>query len=221
MRLVIEDGSGTRSTVPFATDEITVGRAAEGLTVRLGERNVSRRHARFVHAGGTVFVEDLGSRTGTLVNGERISGRRKLRPGDLVQIGDYDVAVLPDDGAEAPGAPPPLPPTPRPYSASAPRAGGEGPGATGSAPGPGGGVAGGVAGGSATPNLPAPVPAIAAAPRRRRTVRATVIAAVVALAVGVGAGWAVGKLFAPAPTPTQSNAHPAPPSPTLRSPARP
>jgi len=67
MKLVIEDGSGTRSTVPFTGDEITVGRAAEGVTFRLGERNVSRRHARFVLAGGTVFVEDLGSATGTRV----------------------------------------------------------------------------------------------------------------------------------------------------------
>jgi predicted component of type VI protein secretion system len=192
MKLVIEDGSGTRSTVPFAADEITVGRAAEGLTFRLGERNVSRRHARFVQAGGTVWVEDLGSQTGTRVNGERISGKRKLRAGDLVQIGDYDVAVLPDDGAEAPGAPPPLPVTPRPSAAP--------PGVT--APGaalPGSGqrpprdeMAG------AQLALPVAPPAIGPVPRRP-IVQRTVIAAVLALALGVGAGWMVGRLLSPAP----------------------
>ncbi|HEY6005979.1 MAG TPA: FHA domain-containing protein, partial [Anaeromyxobacter sp.] len=109
MKLVIEDESGTRSVVPFAGDAIVVGRAAEGVTFRLGERNVSRRHARFVRQNGTVFVEDLGSLTGTRVNGERIAGRRKLRPGDLVQIGDYDLAVLEEGAAAEPGAPPPLP----------------------------------------------------------------------------------------------------------------
>jgi len=192
MKLVIENASGTRSTVPFATDEITVGRAAEGVTFRLGERNVSRRHARFVHAGGTVWIEDLGSRTGTRVNGEGISGKRKLRAGDLVQIGDYDVAVLPDDGLEAPGAPPPLPVTPRPPSAAAPQAAGALPALAGPGPRPGGAdVREAGPAESAAPPAPAP-------PARRRTRRATLIAAVVALALGVGAGWTAGKLLAPA-----------------------
>jgi pSer/pThr/pTyr-binding forkhead associated (FHA) protein len=109
MKLVIEDESGTRSVVPFTGEAIVVGRAAEGVTFRLAERNVSRRHARFLRQNGTVFVEDLGSLTGTRVNGEKIAARRKLRPGDLVQIGDYDLAVLEEGAAAEPGAPPPLP----------------------------------------------------------------------------------------------------------------
>ena len=55
-------------------------------------------------------MEDLGSRTGTWLNGERISGRRRVRAGDLVEIGDYDLVVA-ADGLELDGAaPPPLPP---------------------------------------------------------------------------------------------------------------
>src|SRR5512139_2467593 len=114
MKLVIEDEAGTRSIVPFADEAIVVGRAAERVTFRLADRNVSRRHARFVRQNGAVFVEDLGSLTGTRVNGERITGRRRLREGDLVQIGDYDPAVLAEAAATAgPGAPPPLPEPPR------------------------------------------------------------------------------------------------------------
>jgi hypothetical protein len=119
MKLVIEDEAGTRSVVPFAGGELTVGRAAEGNAFRLPDRNVSRHHARFVLLNGTATVEDLGSLTGTRVNGERIGGRRRLREGDLIEIGDYDLAVIPDDGlavVAGPGAPPPLPgpPPPRP-----------------------------------------------------------------------------------------------------------
>ncbi|HSM91321.1 MAG TPA: FHA domain-containing protein, partial [Anaeromyxobacteraceae bacterium] len=109
MKLVIEDSSGTRSTVTFTGDEITVGRAAEGNSVRLSERNVSRRHARFVRQGSAVAVEDLGSLVGTRVNGERIQARRKLRAGDVVEIGDFDVAVLDDAVPGEEKAPPPLP----------------------------------------------------------------------------------------------------------------
>lgn len=110
MKLVIEDEAGTRSVVPFAGDAIVVGRGAEGVTFRLGDRNVSRRHARFLLQGGAVFVEDLASLNGTRVNGERLTGKRRLRDGDLVQIGDYDLAVLAEaEAAAVPGAPPPLP----------------------------------------------------------------------------------------------------------------
>jgi predicted component of type VI protein secretion system len=112
MKLVIEDEAGTRSVVPFE-DVIVVGRGAEGVTFRLGDRNVSRRHARFLRQNGAVFVEDLGSKNGTRVNGERITGKRRLRDGDLVQIGDYDLAILAEGAPVAPGAPPPLPPGPR------------------------------------------------------------------------------------------------------------
>ncbi|MFY3746114.1 FHA domain-containing protein, partial [Anaeromyxobacter sp. Red801] len=109
MKLVIEDAEGTRSVVPFDGDELTVGRAPEGNTFHMADRDVSRRHARFLRAGGAVFVEDLGSLTGTRVNGERIAARRRLREGDLIEIGAYDLALLPDVDAAGAGAPPPIP----------------------------------------------------------------------------------------------------------------
>jgi pSer/pThr/pTyr-binding forkhead associated (FHA) protein len=114
MKLVIEDEAGTRSVVPFVDEAIVVGRGSDGVTFRLPERNVSRRHARFLLQAGSVSVEDLGSLTGTWVNGERIVTRRRLRDGDLVQIGEYDLAVLAEEAVLHPGAPPPLPATPRP-----------------------------------------------------------------------------------------------------------
>jgi len=116
MKLVIEDESGTKSTIPFSGSAITIGRATEGVTFRLADRNVSRRHARFSLANGTVWVEDLGSSYGTRVNGERITGKRKIRAGDLVQIGDYDLVLA---GQADVGGAPPLPPAPADVRASA------------------------------------------------------------------------------------------------------
>jgi pSer/pThr/pTyr-binding forkhead associated (FHA) protein len=170
MKLVIEDEAGTRSVVPFTGDAIVVGRGPD-VTFRLAERNVSRRHARFVRQNGTVFVEDLGSLTGTRVNGERIAGKRKLRDGDLVQIGDYDLAVLAEGAAVEPGAPPPLP------------AGGRDPNATTMRLDP-------VPDAAPPPQEPQPRP-------RRSTLRRTLVAGAVALAAGAAAGWAVGALTGP------------------------
>lgn len=107
LQLVIEDEAGTRTVVPLGAAPLEVGRApAAGW--RLPDRNVSRRHARFLVSGGAAFVEDLGSANGTRVNGERISGRVRLREGDLVRIGDYDLAVR-EEGLAAAAGPPPLP----------------------------------------------------------------------------------------------------------------
>ena len=120
MKLVIEDEAGTRTVVPFTAEELLLGRGGEGVAWPLPDRDVSRRHARFVRSGGATWVEDLGSLTGTWLNGERITGRRKLRPGDLVEIGAYDLVVLPAEQEVAgPGTPPPLPLAPRPDLAPA------------------------------------------------------------------------------------------------------
>ena len=46
-KLIIEDDEGKAVVVPLIRDEISVGRQ-EGNTIRLTERNVSRKHARLV-----------------------------------------------------------------------------------------------------------------------------------------------------------------------------
>jgi pSer/pThr/pTyr-binding forkhead associated (FHA) protein len=109
-RLVFEDEGGARRTLPLTSD-VTVGRSAEGTSVRLCSRNVSRRHARFTVVDGVPFIEDSESLNGTFVNGVRLRGRRRLRGGDLVRIGDHALLVenseetatlTPEDGIERP-----------------------------------------------------------------------------------------------------------------------
>ena len=103
LKLIIEDDEGRKTVVPFVRDEITIGRQ-EGNTIRLTERNVSRRHARLLRQNGHVLVEDLGSYTGVRINGERIQGPAQVADGDLIQIGDYDLA-LQKEAASQPMAP--------------------------------------------------------------------------------------------------------------------
>src|SRR6188474_1975456 len=91
-KLVIEDDEGKTTVVPLIRDEITIGRR-EGNTIRLTERNISRRHARLVKSNGHVFIEDLQSYNGIKVNGDRIGGRSAIQEGDRIQIGDYQLAL--------------------------------------------------------------------------------------------------------------------------------
>lgn len=98
LKLIIEDDEGRKTVVPFAREELTIGRQ-EGNTIRLTERNVSRRHARLLKQNGHVLIEDLGSYNGIRVNGDRISGQVQVNDGDLIQIGDYDLALQSDQVA--------------------------------------------------------------------------------------------------------------------------
>lgn len=115
-KLIIEDDEGKTTVVPLIRDEITIGRK-EGNTIRLTERNVSRRHAKLVKSNGTVFIEDLTSYNGIKVNGDRIAGRAPVNEGDRVQIGDYQLALKLDKATTASGnhssptAPAAAPPT--------------------------------------------------------------------------------------------------------------
>src|SRR5690349_21531871 len=107
MKLIIEDDEGRKTVVPLLRDEITIGRQ-EGNVVKLSERNVSRRHARLKKDNGSLVLEDLGSYNGVRVNGERISGPTKVKEGDLIEIGDYDLGV--QGRIEFPTTPPPIQP---------------------------------------------------------------------------------------------------------------
>lgn len=81
-------------------DALVVGRT-EAVDIALADASVSRRHARFFRRENQWFVEDLGSRNGTVLNGEVVRGARALRPGDLIRIGDTTLAVTSIGGAQA------------------------------------------------------------------------------------------------------------------------
>jgi len=49
--------------------------------------SVSRKHARLVHRGDSVTLEDLGSTNGTYVNGRLVTEPEVLRSGDRFQVG--------------------------------------------------------------------------------------------------------------------------------------
>jgi predicted component of type VI protein secretion system len=70
---------------------VTIGRSECDVT--LEDDLVSRRHAIVRSTPGGLEIEDLGSRNGTLVNGERIEPVRSLREGDIVEIGEFRLRV--------------------------------------------------------------------------------------------------------------------------------
>jgi DNA-binding NtrC family response regulator/pSer/pThr/pTyr-binding forkhead associated (FHA) protein len=72
--------------------DVTFGRS-RGATVTVESEKVSRMHARLRRTGDTIEVEDLGSRNGTRVNGEKIEGVVRVTNGDEIAIGSILAVV--------------------------------------------------------------------------------------------------------------------------------
>jgi len=90
--VVVNSASALGKT--FGLDRtLLVGRAAD-CDVRLEERGLSRHHARVERReDGTIVLEDLDSKNGTYVNGNRVSVC-ELHDGDKVQLGHLAVLRL-------------------------------------------------------------------------------------------------------------------------------
>src|SRR6476659_7339550 len=77
----------------FTGDSLVVGRAADA-DLTLADPFLSRRHSRFFRVSTTVFVEDLGSRNGTLLNGQPVREPSPVAVGDTIKISGSLLTVL-------------------------------------------------------------------------------------------------------------------------------
>ena len=113
--LLFRDGDGAQVIVTLAA-MVTVGRRPERDVALTWDSEVSRLHAQLEPVGPDWTVVDDGlSRNGTFVNGERVSGRRRLRDGDRLVFGETPVTFrAPADATDSTaaiamgGAAPPL-----------------------------------------------------------------------------------------------------------------
>ena len=69
------------------TEELTVGRAPGCQVLLEADTFVSQLHARVFTRDGALYVEDLGSTNGTLVNRRKIKSAVALHHGDTLQVG--------------------------------------------------------------------------------------------------------------------------------------
>lgn len=90
---------------------VEMARLSPGMSVVVGREppaniviqdgNLSRRHASFLMENGEVIVQDLGSKNGVRVAGQRVE-RSVIRPGDEVLLGALTVSIHLTMGNETP-----------------------------------------------------------------------------------------------------------------------
>src|SRR5689334_21571472 len=86
--LVVINPSGNRSRISLDTIPFLIGRQA-GNQLVLRDNRTSRVHARIVEENGQYFIEDLNSRHGVHINGERIQ-KHQLANSDRIDFGFQD-----------------------------------------------------------------------------------------------------------------------------------
>ncbi len=91
------DGAVIRE-YPIEKDSLSIGRK-HGNDIQLNDLTVSGRHALIVSMGEHIYVDDLGSTNGTLMNGARVT-KTLLKHGDVIQVGNYQFTYYDDTETE-------------------------------------------------------------------------------------------------------------------------
>jgi serine phosphatase RsbU (regulator of sigma subunit)/pSer/pThr/pTyr-binding forkhead associated (FHA) protein len=94
LQVIAGENAGERHSLPAAGETI-LGRHPE-CTIVLDSGAVSRQHAKITFNNGEYYVQDLGSRNGTIVNGETIQSLHHLQDGDKLKICDLSFAFYSD-----------------------------------------------------------------------------------------------------------------------------
>lgn len=89
--LVVRKGSDAGKTFHLSEGDSMIGR--DDCPVLLTDPTVSRRHAVIRKSGDTYTVFDLGSRTGTIVDSEKLSGA-PLKGGSVISLGQSEIVVM-------------------------------------------------------------------------------------------------------------------------------
>lgn len=67
--------------------EVIIGRDAD-CDIAIKDSKASRKHCKLTRNENLIVLEDLGSKNGTFVGGERISGRVNLQLNQSFKVGD-------------------------------------------------------------------------------------------------------------------------------------
>jgi pilus assembly protein CpaF len=104
MRIAVTTPKGQTSEIECTIDACSIGKGSDNL-IALQGWTVAKKHATVQRRAEGVFIEDLGSSSGTEVNGKKIKSHGPLASGDKIVIAGYTLQVLDLDGeAPAPAA---------------------------------------------------------------------------------------------------------------------
>ena len=102
--ITVKSAEGGKERFPLTRDRITIGRSRES-DIFLPDQWLSRHHAEIRRDAGGFAVADLGSKNGTLLNGEQVGSVQRLRDGDIITLGEHILTFSDDSAGEEEAAP--------------------------------------------------------------------------------------------------------------------
>lgn len=90
--VVMTPGKSQGKVIPVNRKEFLIGRGAH-CHLRTNIPTVSDRHCAIRVSGDRIFLEDLKSSNGTLLNGRQVRGVIEIKNEDRVKVGPLELAV--------------------------------------------------------------------------------------------------------------------------------
>lgn len=102
VKLKVLTGNHEGTMIPIAGDQFLIGRS-DSCQLRPKSDSISRKHCVLVIREGRVLAQDLKSRNGTYVNGEKLSTERAkiLSSGDKLRIGKLNFELVIEHGLKS------------------------------------------------------------------------------------------------------------------------
>jgi len=97
MKIELVVAGGKDGAVPYkatVTDRMIIGRSEGPSSITIpGDATISARHCELVYSKGRLFVNDLQSSNGTMVNGVPIQGNYPMEDGDRLTLGKTEMRI--------------------------------------------------------------------------------------------------------------------------------
>lgn len=93
LKLRVTKGANSGQEIIIDKEKFLIGRA-DDCNLRPHSDAISRRHCVIINSAKGVGVRDLKSRNGTVVNGTKITGDKRLRNGDSLEVGPLSFEVI-------------------------------------------------------------------------------------------------------------------------------
>jgi serine phosphatase RsbU (regulator of sigma subunit) len=102
--ITVKSADGGKERFPLLRERVTIGRSRES-DIFLPDQWLSRHHAEIRREGTTFLVVDLGSKNGTLLNGDQVASSQRLRDGDVITLGEHILTFSDDTAGDDEAAP--------------------------------------------------------------------------------------------------------------------